>query len=665
MDLFGGASDCGVTSIQSLYIFGLFRKTWKGMNLVTKHFGFCVFLFIIASTRLVAQEESFVVEPYLQFGTKTGMVVLWETRDTGTTTVEYGEAVFDSGEPILGQRKTIEGRRTMHEVWLDGLKVETNYFWRVRTKFGSGREIVSETYSFKTAVKDETAYMFALIGDSQRNSRTPWAWAKISDLMWRDRPSFAVHAGDLVDHGYHLDDWIDEFFEPAKEAMRRFPIYTVLGNHEKDAPYYYQYMANPVPEYWYTFKYGNAQFFMIDSNRDISEGSEQYSWLEWELAKSTATWKIAVQHHPPYTSEENDGGDTYKEASTNGTHAIELAPLFERYNVDFDLFGHVHMYERTWPIREGLVNQENGVVYINSGGAGGGLEDFAPTRNWFTAELQTGHHYCTFNIFDKTVIFKAIDHEGRVFDSFQMTKENSRGGSSVVQPPAPRIEADGRVFERELEISLKGAFEDLEIYYTLDGSEPTRSSYRYSKAFTITSTSQLRTRAYSKDGHWSRISSRFFRALTPLDAVTVKNTNPGLHFKYYEGGFSRLPDFATIEPVKEGSTNLISLEATDVREEKILLSFDGFLEVKEEGRYQFNLTSDDGSRLLIHDQVMIDNDGEHDVRELSAEVILKKGKHPIRIEYFDNGGGKELKFSYSGPGFSARPLAPFVLSYLR
>ena len=333
--------------------------------------------------------------------------------------------------------------------------------------------------------------------------------------------------------------------------------------------------------------------------------------------------------------------------------------------MDFDLFGHVHMYERTWPIRDGLVNQENGVIYINSGGAGGGLEDFAPTRNWFTAELQTGHHYCTFSIFDKTINFKAIDHEGRVFDSFQMTKESLAYGSTVVQPPAPRIDTDGRVFEEKMEISLAAAFEDLEIYYTLDGSEPSRSSSRYTKAFNITSTSMLQTRAYNKDGHWSRVNGRFLRALTPLDAVQVKNTDPGLRFKYYEEGFSKLPDFSSLKPVREGSTNLISLDATEVRESEILLTFDGLLEVKEDGRYKFNLTSDDGSRLLIHNQIMIDNDGEHDVQELSAEVILKRGKHPIRVEYFDNGGGKELKFSYSGPGFVERPVAPFVLSHLR
>jgi phosphodiesterase/alkaline phosphatase D-like protein len=66
---------------------------------------------------------------------------------------------------------------------------------------------------------------------------------------------------------------------------------------------------------------------MIDSNRDLYEGSEQYNWLEWELSKSTAMWKIAMHHHPPYTSDSNDYGDTAKELSNLGSKSRNFGRL--------------------------------------------------------------------------------------------------------------------------------------------------------------------------------------------------------------------------------------------------------------------------------------------------------------------------------------------------
>lgn len=254
-------------------------------------------------------------------------------------------------------------------------------------------------------------------------------------------------------------------------------MFPVLGNHEQDASYYYQYVVAPAPEYYYTFTYGNAQFFMIDTNRDVSEGSEQYNWLEWELAKSTATWKIAIHHHPPYSSDSDDHGNTFEALSTLGTDARNLVPLYERYGLDFCLFGHTHLYERSWPIKDNKINMKNGVVYINSGGAGGGLEDFAPTRSWFTMELQSVHHYCTFSIFEDHVVFKSIDHEGRLIDTFQMKQEKEdMAQTMVIQPPAPHVAtSSATLFEKETTVTLESAFENLAIHYTTDGSEPTRT----------------------------------------------------------------------------------------------------------------------------------------------------------------------------------------------
>lgn len=608
------------------------------------------FLIVMACSIHPSAQESkeFKVAPYLQFGTKTSMVIMWETKEPASTLVEYSEAVLNSGEPLLDQKAVIKGNQSMHEVVLENLKPETNYFYRVTSVTQSGKEIVSQVYPFKTAVNDSSAYMFALIGDTQRNGRTPWGWEKIANLVWKDRPNFVVHVGDVVDNGNNLDDWTDEFFPDGQILMSKAPIYPAIGNHENDSPLYYQYIHAPEPEYYYTFNYGNAQFFIVDTNRDVTEGSEQYNWLEWELAKSTATWKVVLHHHPPYSSEENDHGDTWKEASTMGTHARNLVPLFEKYGVDFDLFGHTHVYERTWPLFQNKVNQQNGVIYVNSGGAGGGLEDFAPTRNWFTAELQTGHHYVTFAIFDRTLVYKAIDSDGHMFDTFQMTKEADDKPASMMQPPAPKFVPSGGIFEGSRKVELQTAFDNLTVRYTTDGSEPTSSSTKYTGAFTIKESTTVRARAFSAEGRASRINEASFRKVEPLDGVNVRGVKDGISYKFYDlkADLEWLPDFADLKPSKTGKTSELTLKSVTEKDELFAVVYEGYIDIKQEGRYMFTTNSDDGSTLYIHDQLIVDNDGSHGMRERSGEVILKKGLHPIRIEYYQGGGGADLQVTY-------------------
>ena len=90
---------------------------------------------------------------------------------------------------------------------------------------------------------------------------------KIAGYAWANRPRFVVHPGDLVDTGSVKEQWVDEFFGSMRPLFERVALFPVLGNHEQDARFFYDYMSLPDPEYYYTFEYGNAQFFMLDSNR--------------------------------------------------------------------------------------------------------------------------------------------------------------------------------------------------------------------------------------------------------------------------------------------------------------------------------------------------------------------------------------------------------------
>lgn len=211
-------------------------------------------------------------------------------------------------------------------------------------------------------------------------------------------------------------------------------MFPVIGNHEQNSHWYYDYFSLPAPEYYYTFHYGNSQFFMIDSNKPLDPDSEQYQWLERELASSKATWKFTCHHHPCFSSDENDYGDHVKGEEGEGPevytwgdpNARKLTPLYEKYGVDIAWNGHIHLYERTWPIYQMTINQEKGVRYITSGGGGGHLEQAAPQRSWFSLHFKRAYHYCYVTIHDRSIQLKAYDIDGQLFDTFELTKPPGR-----------------------------------------------------------------------------------------------------------------------------------------------------------------------------------------------------------------------------------------------
>ncbi|WP_129789312.1 family 16 glycoside hydrolase [Promicromonospora panici] len=74
------------------------------------------------------------------------------------------------------------------------------------------------------------------------------------------------------------------------------------------------------------------------------------------------------------------------------------------------------------------------------------------------------------------------------------------------------------------------------------------------------------------------------------------------------------------------------------------------LTVPADGNYEFRLTSDDGSRLVIDDSIVIDHDGLHGAEPKEGTVALTTGVHDLRVEYFENGGDNVLRLEWRPPG---------------
>lgn len=386
----------------------------KRLNRAYLKAGICLSFLLCACAGNAEEDIEISAGPFLQYPTETAITVCWETNRKATSEAGYGS----TAEKLTWVSQ--KDHETFHSITFESLEPAGNYFYRVRSQAGKGETIESETYTFQTAVAADAPFSFIVLSDTQSN---PMTVAKLAHMAWSQRPHFTLVTGDLVSDGSKKKLWNNHFFRNMHALNTRVPLIPCLGNHDEDSKYYYKYMALPNPKYHYTFPYGNAEFFIVDSQRSLEPGSEQYQWLDGVLGQSKATWKIVCLHKAAYSSDENDYGDTTKERSGFGDPKLrEASALYEKHKVDIVWCGHIHSYERTYPMLQGKPVLDGGVVYMVTGGGGGGLEKAGPWRSPFTAKVYSGHHYCLVNVFGPVLRIESYTDAGLLFDFLELKK---------------------------------------------------------------------------------------------------------------------------------------------------------------------------------------------------------------------------------------------------
>ncbi|MHA6248281.1 PA14 domain-containing protein [Pontibacter sp. CAU 1760] len=139
------------------------------------------------------------------------------------------------------------------------------------------------------------------------------------------------------------------------------------------------------------------------------------------------------------------------------------------------------------------------------------------------------------------------------------------------------------------------------------------------------------------------------------DQVDAAAEKPGIAVNIYQ--FSdNVTDFPEINaemlPTFSGKVNALHANEGDFGELKdnFVLHASGLLNIKKETNIVFRLVSDDGSRLFIDDKLVVDNGGNHGLQPKDGEIILKPGKHPFKVEYFQGSGGKGLSLQWRPHG---------------
>lgn len=372
--------------------------------------------------------------PYLQNVQTAGITIMWETSQAAASKVRYGlERLTPMGDTFMVEVNYTENVSNdtptkIHAVTVTGLKQHTVYHYQIVSRSPSGEEVNSEDAVFRVAPGAGTPFSFAVYGDSRHPVTSNGNWdthATVAQAIHATRPDLVLHTGDLTLDGRQHKRWLTEFFGPAKGLFSDTPIYAAIGNHEANAHWFYDFFSYPRPENYYSFDYGNTHFVVIDSYATvkgvaeysvIGRDSAQYRWLVDDLKLSKAKWKVVLLHHPIYDSSFQFDPESLKLRQT-------LSPVFEQYGVDIVFNGHDHLYERSYPMRNGKVDLKRGIPYITTGGGGAEPHQFLQKKK--AEYIITGRvvpHYCLVDVADGRVEMKVFDLEGHLFDSLSITK---------------------------------------------------------------------------------------------------------------------------------------------------------------------------------------------------------------------------------------------------
>lgn len=257
---------------------------------------------------------------------------------------------------------------------------------------------------FATNARSKTR--FAVMGDFGTGGSDEFAIArKMAEMHRESALEFVLGAGDNIYPNGAGRLLSKNFEQPFADLLReQVKFYTVLGNHDVESgrrdqmqyPLFNMGGAN-----YYTVGRGNGlvDFFMLDTT-DFD--NQQTVWLENQLSQSRALWKVAVFHHPIYSSAKKHGSDPKLRS--------RIEPLLKRYGVQVVFSGHDHVYERLKP--------QDGIQYFVSGGAGKVRQGDLDHKSDISAVgYDDDNHFMIIELDEKEIAFKAISKNGAMIDS--------------------------------------------------------------------------------------------------------------------------------------------------------------------------------------------------------------------------------------------------------
>lgn len=211
---------------------------------------------------------------------------------------------------------------------------------------------------------------FVALGDAGEGNTAQFEVSRVIEQVCADRGcDFALYLGDNIYSngvdGVDDDQFRTKFEEPY--ANLAFPFWVTLGNHDfgeiplqfwkTDYQVEYTRFSDKwtLPDHFYTFSSEHAQFFSMDTNMimlGLDWTQDQGGWIDDELSRSSATWKIAFGHHPYISNGEHGNAGNYEGAWFDFTGIVRGDNVRDYFHdhlcgkVDVYFSGHDH--SRQW-----------------------------------------------------------------------------------------------------------------------------------------------------------------------------------------------------------------------------------------------------------------------------------------------------------------------------
>jgi hexosaminidase len=211
-------------------------------------------------------------------------------------------------------------------------------------------------------------------------------------------------------------------------------------------------------------------------------------------------------------------------------------------------------------------------------------------------------------------------------------------------------------------VNMHNDIPSADIRYTLDGTEPEKTSMLYTQPFLLSmkeGSKKVIAKSFLPNGKVSGSLSGVFEKIMLLPGKPLTNKQKGIAYDYYDQAFSAAANIKGT-PTKSGIMDSLILPAwIPKKKEWFALNYKGYIKIEKEGLYTFSLNADDGAILYIDDVLVVDNDGYHYTQEKSGNIGLGEGYHSIRLAYFE---GKytpvlEVKIMCQGLKKQAIPLS--------
>ncbi|MCK5456259.1 MAG: metallophosphoesterase [Melioribacteraceae bacterium] len=370
-----------------------------------------IIIAIFTSSIIFAQDSAKIAfGPYIQQMTTKSATICWSTEVSKPTLTDQN-----------GKVKAITEYQ-QHSIQLARLDANTEYSYDV---LNDGSDEGKGT--FKTYPDEIAPFKFVVLGDTRSRHDVH---SKIVNMIIKEDPLFVLNTGDMVGNGREISDW-EAFFKVNDQLMRNTQYYPVLGNHEKDSPYYFDFFDLPNNERYYSFNVGDALFVVLDSegeevsepnyisdensNKFWKESFEEYfttqkKWLENVLnINKEAGFVFVFQHHPLYSVKKTRVEDTNEYRKFWGD-------FFERHNVQVFMNGHDHHYHHA---------MKNGVHYITTAGGGAGLYE-ADTPQPETVKINKIEHFVYIDVNTDDAVLNVIDIDGNQIDKITVDRREKK-----------------------------------------------------------------------------------------------------------------------------------------------------------------------------------------------------------------------------------------------